>query len=44
MGWLLSDMIYMCSLIGFNGVCEVECFGFLGFNMGGLVRFWKLIK
>lgn len=38
LAWPLSDMTYMCSLIGFNGVCEAECFDFLGSNMGGLAR------
>ena len=37
-------MTYMCSLIGFNGVCEADCFGFLGSNMGGFARSWKLTK
>ena len=38
LAWPVSGMTYMCSLIGFNGVCEAECFDFLGSNMGGLAR------
>lgn len=44
LAWPQSDMTYMCSLIGFNGVRDADCFGFLGSNMGGLARSWRSTK